>query len=256
MVGLTTSGDFGYPPIFGKLEVLEFPNSKKTKPLKINKGYYVKKVNEGFARSVGINEFENYKNNVKTLAEKSWRFEMNCIIDIVSNTTQKDGYLGVVSYKFREKTGLTKKILNRILLENKYQEYDFINLSRSYWNSGSDFLKFTEECHPGITELMKEVVEKVGLTWDVKTETTNYSNFFILKTELYKDFINNYCIPALEYMESDDRFMVNATYDVGLSKELLKEHTELEHYPMIPFIMERLILFYISSKQFKTLNLI
>ena len=28
MVGLTTSGDFGYPPIFGKLEVLEFPNSK------------------------------------------------------------------------------------------------------------------------------------------------------------------------------------------------------------------------------------
>ena len=114
----------------------------------------------------------------------------------------------------------------------------------------------TEEDFKQITELMKEVVEKVGLTWDVKTETTNYSNFFILKTELYKDFVNNYCIPALEYMESDDRFIVNFTYDVGLSKELLKEHTELEHYPMIPFIMERLILFYISSKQFKTLNLI
>lgn len=41
----------------------EFPNSKKTKPLKINKGYYVKKVNEGFARSVGVNEYEKYKNN-------------------------------------------------------------------------------------------------------------------------------------------------------------------------------------------------
>lgn len=203
-----------------------------------------------------ITEFENYKNNVKTLAEKSWRFEMNPIIDIVTNSTQENGYLGVVSYKFRKKTGLTKKILNRILLENKYQEYDFINLSRSYWNNGRDFLKFTEECHPGITELMKEVVEKVGLTWDVKTETTNYSNFFILKTELYKDFVNNYCIPALEYMESDDKFMANATYDVGLSKELLKENTELEHYPMIPFIMEKLILFYTKDKQLKVLNLI
>jgi len=42
----------------------EFPNQQKeAKPLKINKGYYIKKVNEGFARSVGVNEYEKYKNN-------------------------------------------------------------------------------------------------------------------------------------------------------------------------------------------------
>ena len=40
----------------------EFP-PEPTKSLKVNKGYFVKKINEGFARSVGVNEFEKYKNN-------------------------------------------------------------------------------------------------------------------------------------------------------------------------------------------------
>lgn len=41
----------------------DFPTNKKEKPLDLNMGYYIKKINEGFARSVGINEFEQYKNN-------------------------------------------------------------------------------------------------------------------------------------------------------------------------------------------------
>lgn len=42
----------------------QYPSElKNQKPLDPNKKYFVKKINEGFVRSIGINEFEQYKNN-------------------------------------------------------------------------------------------------------------------------------------------------------------------------------------------------
>lgn len=46
-----------------KLLETEIKKEEIIKPLELNKNYYIKRVNEGFAKKVGINEFEQYKNN-------------------------------------------------------------------------------------------------------------------------------------------------------------------------------------------------
>jgi hypothetical protein len=211
-------------------------------------------------------EYNKYDNShIRTLAQKSWRFEWNAILDIIANKLDDfNGYLGIFSWKFNLKSGFTKNILYKTLNHKKFKDYDFVNLSRNYWKDGKEYMKFTEHNHPGILERLEEVCNVIGLNYTDKPDNIVYSNFFMLKSEYYKDFVNNYVVPALEYMESNpERFMIDAQYHStkdkykgGLSLEELKKYTELEYYPMVTFLLERLILFYIQDKKLKTLNVL
>jgi hypothetical protein len=76
-----------------------------------------------------------------------------------------------------------------------------------------------------------------------------------MKTELYIDYVDNWIIPALDYMENEiwEEVNVDANYK-GVGKEKLKELTGLEFYNMVTFVLERLILFYIRDKKLNCLN--
>lgn len=186
--------------------------------------------------------------------EKPWRFEYQAFID-VSNLLDKE-YTGMLSWKFPYKTGMFKKGLLSILEAKKYNEYDFINLAPQYWKTGKDYLKFSEEQHPGLLKLLKKTCEKVGLEYVENLKTISYSNFFICKTVVFQDYINNYVIPALEYMETDawEEFNKDANYKGGLSKEKLKKLNGMEFYNFPTFVLERLILMYLENKNLKVLN--
>ena len=78
-----------------------------------------------------------------------------------------------------------------------------------------------------------------------------------MKSEYYKDYINNWIIPALDYMENTSFwYEVNrdAQYKGGLTPEQLKETTNLDFFNFVTFILERLILFYIHNKNLKVCN--
>ena len=203
-------------------------------------------------------EFEKYDNShVRTLEQNSQRFEWNPIVDIVSNKIDNfDGYLGIFSWKFSQKTGLTRELLNKILTRFQFKKYDFIDIARNQLN-GQQYMLFTELSHPGILERIKEVCSIIGLNYTDNPKITNYSNFFIMKSEYYKEFIEDYIKPAIQYIESKpERFMIDAQYKTGLPAEKLLELTGLPYYTLETFILERLILFYVEDKKLKTLKLV
>ena len=74
-----------------------------------------------------------------------------------------------------------------------------------------------------------------------------YSNYFIMSKERWIDYIENWIIPSLAYLEGDlwNEINTDAGYTGGLTKEELKERTGLEFYNFATFILERLIIQYV-----------
>ena len=203
-----------------------------------------------------VSEYEIYNNShIRTKEQKSYLFEYNPIIDIVDNLPEGVEYLGVFSWKFPIKTGFSKNILYKSLSHYKYKEYDFLNLSKSYWKDTSEYLHFSYKYHPKLQELIKKLLVHLGKDIHPDRDNYTYSNFFLMKTDLWKDYIENWAKPAIEFMENDQEYFENAIYTTGLSSEKLKELTGLDYYTYHTFVLERLIIFYTKSKNLKTLNL-
>lgn len=191
--------------------------------------------------------FEPYINTIKTVEEKSYLFEHNVMLDVVKNTNQ---YYGVFSHKFRSKTGFNKEIVTNILNYNynpanvENPKNVVVSFCRSLKHS---YLAASDHFHPNFYKRFKEVCDHIGLKCPpIKTDVPFiYSSFFVAHSYHYLKFLE-YLKKAVEYMESPEnknKYFENAEYR-GLSPELLKEHTGLEYYPLITFIVERLMSMY------------
>ena len=91
---------------------------------------------------------------------------------------------------------------------------------------------------------------------DATSSVTTTSCFGVSETELYKEYIETWIKPSLDYMENViwDEVNKDANYLGGLSKEQLKENTNLDFYNYITCVLERLILQFIDYKQLKVKN--
>ena len=190
-----------------------------------------------------------------------WRFEYNSFINKLDEIKEgKEGYYGFLSWKFSQKTHMTKEILYKSLIKSKYEDYDFINLSRSYWKNTGEYLKFSFNQHPELETLLNKILKNLGQELDFKKlpEVHTYSNFFIMKKENWIDYLENWVIPSLNYMENEiwEEVNVDANYKSGISSEELFENTGCKFYNMVTFLLERLIIFYIQNKNLKAISLI
>lgn len=197
-------------------------------------------------------EFNVIKNEIKTIKEKSYLFEYNILIKEDLIKYKDSDYLGLLSWKFRFKTGLNKNMLFNLLKEKNYQEYDIINLCPKL---PEPYLEFTEQQHKGFRELFDLVCSDLEL--EVKEpKHTIYSNFFIAKRDTFKAY-QELLIKAIELLETKYKDLAwrDSGYK-GLSKENLKKYTELEYYTFHTFILERLMSVWIDNEKIKTLDLL
>lgn len=240
------------PTVEKRKELLDFVVNKKEESLDDVNIYSIVYNETQYA------PFTKYDNSsIRTIQQKSYLFEYNPVINISNNLNDLNGYIGILSHKFIYKTGIYPKILWKILKGKNYQEYDFINLSPQYWRTGRQYLEFSEEQHPGLLERLKELCEVVNLKYVENPTYINFSNFYIMKTEVFNDYVNNYITPAIDYMENNrDRFFIDAQYKGGLLAEELEKYTGLSYYPIMTFVLERLILMYLEDKNLKVLNVI
>lgn len=242
-------------PIYYELNSNHFPD--KIKSLK----QFITKISESEPISIPDNcklytikydksqedMFEPYINTRSTLEEKTYLFEHNVMYDVVKNDSN---YYGVFSHKFRSKTGFNKTIVSNIL---RY-EYDpanavdpknvVVTFCRNLKNA---YLQSSDYYHPGFYKLFKEVCEHIGFTCPgIRDDVpTIYSSFFVAHGSHYSRFLE-YLSKAIEYMERPEnkkRFFKDANY-YGLSSDELRARTGLEYYPMITFIIERLMTVY------------
>ena len=199
-------------------------------------------------------EYEKYFNNINTVNMRSYLFEYNVLIDIIDNfKIDNDKYLGIFSHKFPFKTGLFKKKLYWLLENNP--DFDIYGLCPQY-NLKGKYLNFTEKAHPGFKELFYPLCKDLGL--EVKEpEYVIYGNFVIMKTSIYKDYVNNIIKPAIYLLETKykDLAWKDSNYK-GLPKDQLKLYTELNYYPFFTFVLERLLNMYINNNGFKFKQLI
>ncbi len=192
-------------------------------------------------------EFIPILNKVNSVEQKSWRFEYNVIVNHVPTLEDKT-WTGFFSWKFIQKTHLFKKKVLGILEKT---EYDCINFSRPL---GHPYLKFTEKAHPGFMNLFKLICKDLELPVS-EPKYTIYSNFFVLKTPLYKEYVQTVLIPALYLLENKYWDLANKDSQYkGLTKDRLKELTGLDYYNFVTFICERLIGQWVDKKKVKTLN--
>ena len=193
-------------------------------------------------------EYEKYFNNINTVNMRSYLFEYNVLIDIIDNFKVDDKYLGIFSHKFPLKTGLFKKKLYWLLENNP--DFDIYGLCPQYSLKGK-YLDFTEKAHPGFKELFYPLCKDLELEIR-EPEYVIYSNFVVMKTSIYKDYINTIIKPAIYLLETKykDLSWKNSNYK-GLPMDQLKLHTELDYYPFFTFVLERLLNMYINNRDFK-----
>ena len=199
-------------------------------------------------------EYQRYDNShIKTIEQLSYLFEYNVLIDVIDNFNVKEDYLGIFSHKFPFKTGLFKKKLYWLLENNP--DFDIYGLCLQY-NLKGKYLDFTEKVHPRFKELFYPLCKDLGL--EVKElEYVIYSNFVVMKTDIYRDYVNTIIKPAIYLLETKykDLAWKDSNYK-GLPRDQLKLHTELDYYPMFTFVLERLLNMYINNNSFKFKQLI
>ena len=197
-----------------------------------------------------LHEYEKYDNShIKSYEDKSYLFEYNCLLDIVDNFNINEDYLGIFSYKFPMKTGLFKKKLFKILEQNS--NYDIYTFCPNRVKLKGQYLSFTEKVHPGFLELFIALCNDLNLKVK-EPKYIVYSNFFIVRTDIYKEYINNIIKPAIELLETKYKEQVwkDSKYQ-GMEKQKLKQHTGLDYYPFHTFILERLFSIWIENKNYK-----
>ncbi len=186
-------------------------------------------------------------------------FENEVIKNLVPQS-QAD-YIGVASWRLKQKremgscpfilkdTSLTKdKILS--------QEADIMNLRP--FKQGHQALMMAKNWHGPAWEIGLNSLKKI-IKVPSEITTPIYENHFITRREIYHDYVLNFLIPAIEFIDSEPVFFTNSGY---IQKK--KDQKEIERvqkllnrqdWPILPFILERLFSFYINDKDLKIRNL-
>ena len=190
-------------------------------------------------------EYKRINNKINSVAEKSYLFEYNKILEYVDSweTYSKDSYLAFFSHKFPHKTGFYKKYVEEIL-DN--EDSDVVIFCKQM----TDYLFWSETQHKGLINILRKVCDKLGL--DIKGEKpTVYSNFFAAKVSVYKEYAD-LLRRAIDIMETDPEIKElcwkDANYTSGLDATDLKNYTGLDYYTFHTFILERLISVWVSNK--------
>ena len=167
-------------------------------------------------------------------------------------------YTGVFSWKFPTKTGLSKEMVYYLIKDETVDVISFCD-QKFVGKSGKvyKYLEFTEIVHPGFTQGFNILCDYLGLKVQ-EPRCVIYSNFWVAKSEVYKEYVETILKPAVEFLERPENkwFAWKDSGYKGLPKDKLKEYTELDYYPLVVFLLERLPSIWIDNKglTFKILN--
>lgn len=193
-----------------------------------------------------IADYNRYDNNRRTIEEGSYLFEYNPMIEIMNNHFEMDDYVAILSYRHRLKTGVTPSQLMN-LLQQEEQDSDVYGLSPSIYRG--NYLKESFKAHPNLDKLIKALCRELKLIV-AEPYAVVFSNSFIAKYPIYKEFIETIVKPAIDLMEDNQEIRTMAWKDSqyqNLTKEELKEKTGLDYYPMHTFALERLFSIWLEN---------
>lgn len=170
-------------------------------------------------------------------------FESKIIHDFVKKHGTGDDYFGILSHKFFNKNiRVTQDKIQKAIDD----DIDCISFFSKY--KSHDLLKCADNWHPGFSKLFHELCKASGLpvyngkTWKIII----YQNAFICRSEIYKDYVDNWLSPFIEVMESDafkERLWIDSGYhrknESDIKATLIRD-LGVDYYPLHSFVCERL----------------
>jgi hypothetical protein len=165
----------------------------------------------------------------------------------------KDEKIAVCSWKLKEKLRWYighRRELTQQVLETDYEVLTFTRNTKYH-----QMLAAANAWHPGFLNTFDKILAKIGVTRPNEVKIPIYQNHFAARTEIYKDYVQNYLVPAMDCIQNDAEINEMAMRDSKYS-DLTNQsaaHLLLKigicYYPMIPFLLERLFSVYVSNKR-------
>jgi hypothetical protein len=161
-------------------------------------------------------------------------------------------WLAICSWKLSQKVRkihpVTEEVLN--------SEYQVLSLTRN--SSRHQMLAMASAWHPEFIPTINLLWQKLGLKRPPEAKNPIYQNHFSAKTEIYKDYVNNFLTPAMELINRDEELhnkMIAPSNYGRLSKtadkQSVREKLGMDDYPMCPFILERCPSLWFQMKGYK-----
>lgn len=169
-------------------------------------------------------------------------FEGHWIKELVLSS--KAEKIGVCSWKLRDKlrrnVGLAKTLTSDML------NSDFQVLSLTKNSKKHTMLAHLYHWHPKSKEAIGLLWSKLGLKLPGEVKNPIYQNHYVAKSEIYRDYVENFLSPAMELTLKDEQLnnlMLQPSGYGKLSREAdlrsVKAKLGLNDYPLAPFILER-----------------
>lgn len=198
-----------------------------------------------------IAEYNYYFNHVNTVSAKSYLFEYNPMI-FLNSYSERNKYLGIFSWKFGLKTGFYKKLIHRAINKelSSNKPTDILIFCKPIKN----YLTESEKSHPGILRILAKLCSKLNLTLSEPTHVV-YSNFFIAKGDVYKEYIETVIKPAIKILDTDEELKSlvwqDSKYSSSLTTGELLKYTGLNYYTFHTFVLERLFSIWLENNKNK-----
>jgi len=174
-------------------------------------------------------------------------FENEVILKLYQEGKIRGDLFGVLSWKARKKNHIRRRKLSS-MINNRFGMYSF-----TY--DRHDVLGYADLCHPGFSEIFHELLLSLGLDPEIKPMVGLYQNAVIAEPTIYIDYIENFLIPAMEFLDNSSgeykRLLYSDAAYRGISEEKLQEAFGIDHYPHHTFILERLWSIFFQAKRKK-----
>lgn len=182
-------------------------------------------------------------------------FENDCIVRLV--TASKASKVAVCSHKLRQKLRLYVGRPREITLELLESDYDVLSFTRN--TSNHKMIAAAEIWHKGFRDIMQKLVEGIGKNWPREVKQPIYQNHFSASREIYQDYVKTYLIPSMDMIKYDTGMNTLAMQNSGyqdLNKTAMRpaqcmEKLGIPHYPLIPFLLERLFSVYVENNKIR-----
>ena len=198
--------------------------------------------------------------------------ENQCIYEIRQNKiTKNTTHVGVFSHKFHDKilSKPTLKTISTCIMSNLDGDIFSPRLDTLWWSPLRQPrpLYFPNQCNienlaiPFLRDLADVSVMKHSSIdlWIKSYPNPIYCNFWVAKKDIFIDYVDNFLTGVFKVIESYNRdnpiFTIDHNYP-SPPPQIWKESTGFAGYPVITFIMERLINIYIQDRSLKHLAII
>jgi len=184
-------------------------------------------------------------------------FENQIIAEIVPKSSAE--FCGICSWRLSAKRGDMHKLVDKTLSLEKIQRSTF-DIAILTPRGHKDILNKLYMWHHEPAVLAVQEFNKF-LRIPETVDHSIYENHFIARTDIYKDYVSNCLLPAIEFMRGNPVFDLPAGY-LRRKSESERKHIQpileswgMKDYPIGVFLLERLFSVFINKKGYKVINL-